>query len=62
MFASILSGIAYGLRLAADIFDSENSAEMVAAAKAKKLQALKDKLTADTATGQIDKVRNDLAP
>lgn len=62
MISAILNGIAYGLRLAADIFDRENSADMIAEAKAKKLQALKDKLTADAATGQIDKVRDDLAP
>lgn len=61
MFSAVLTGIAYSLRFVADLFDKENSAQMVAAVKAKRLQALKDAVSADVTIGNVDKVRNDLA-
>jgi hypothetical protein len=61
IWTAAVNALAYGLRWAADCFDAENSAEIVASVKAKRLQALKDKLADDVASGNLDKVRDDLA-
>lgn len=49
------------LRIAADWFDGENSADMVAQKKAANIQAEKDKMTTDVAKGDITSTEKDIS-
>jgi hypothetical protein len=55
---TILGGVA---SWAVGLFRSKNTAAMVANAEAKDAQAIKDKVAADVASGDLSKIRDDVA-
>lgn len=61
MVTAILTILSSAFKLAVGLFRSNNTPDMIANAEAKRLQSVKDQVTSDVTSGNLDNVRDDLA-